>query len=93
MDLLIIVHIKSSFDSWKAVFDADPGDRKDFADETRMQVGKVDDKTAMVQVFDVDMQKISQMMNDPNSPVADIMAEHIIRHDIYIVEQMSPANA
>ena len=55
MDLLIIVHIKSSFDSWKAVFNADPGDRKDFADETRMQVGKLDDKTAMVQLLDVDM--------------------------------------
>ncbi len=93
MDLLIVVHIKSSYDSWKAVFDADPGGRKDFTDETRTQVGKVDDKTAMVQFFDVDMQKMSQMMNDPNSPVADIMAEHVIRHDIYKVEQMSPPNA
>ena len=34
MDLLIVVHIKISYDSWKAVFDADPGGRKDFADET-----------------------------------------------------------
>ena len=93
MDLLIIVHIKSSFDSWKTVFDADPGDRKDFADETRMQVGKVDDKTAMVQLFDVDMQKMSQMINNPNSPVADFMADHIVRREIYKVEQMSPPSA
>ena len=32
MELLIIVHIKSSYDSWKAVFDDDPGNRKEFAD-------------------------------------------------------------
>ena len=93
MDLLIVVHIKSSYDSWKAVFDADPGNRKDFADETRTRVGKGNDNTAMVQLFDVDMQKMSQMVNNPNSPVADIMAEHIVKREIYKVEEMSPPSA
>ena len=93
MDILIVAHIKSSYNSWKAVFDADPGGRNGFVDETRTRVGKLDDKTAMVQLFNVDMQKMSQMMNDPNSPVADIMAEHIIKHDIYKIEQMTPLNA
>jgi|TARA_B100000953_G_scaffold21189_1_gene17619 hypothetical protein len=93
MELLIIVHIKSSYDSWKAVFDADPGNRKEFADESRTRVGKVDENTAMVQLFDVDMQKMSQMINKPNSPVADIMAEHIVSREIYKVEKMTPPSA
>ena len=90
MDLLVVVHIKSSYDSWKAVFDADPAGREEFADDTRTRVAKVDDNTAMVQLFDVDMQKMSEMINDPNSPVADVMAEHIEKRDVYKVEQMSP---
>ena len=90
MDLLIVVHIKSSYDGWKAVFDADPAGREEFADDTRTRVAKVDDNTAMVQLFDVDMQKMSEMINDPNSPVADVMADHVEKRDVYKVEQMSP---
>ena len=90
MDLLVVVHIKSSYDSWKAVFDADPAGREEFADDTRTRVAKVDDNTAMVQLFDVDMQKMSEMINDPNSPVADVMADHVEKRDVYKVEQMSP---
>ena len=90
MDLLIVVHIKSSYDSWKAVFDADPAGREKFADDTRTRVAKVDDNTAMVQLFDVDMQKMSKILNNPNSPVADVMADHIEKRDVYKVEQMSP---
>ena len=90
MDLLVVVHIKSSYDGWKAVFDADPAGREEFADDTRTRVAKVDDNTAMVQLFDVDMQKMSEMINDPNSPVADVMADHVEKRDVYKVEQMSP---
>ena len=84
MDLLLVVHIKSSYDSWKAVFDADPAGREEFADDTRTRVAKVDDNTAMVQLFDVDMQKMSKILNDPNSPVADVMADHIEKRDVYL---------
>ena len=90
MDLLVVVHIKSSYDSWKAVFDADPAGREEFADDTRTRVAKVDDNTAMVQLFDVDMQKMSKILNDPNSPVADVMADHIEKRDVYKVAQMCP---
>ena len=90
MDLLVVVHIKSSYDGWKAVFDADPAGREEFADDTRTRVAKVDDNTAMVQLFDVDMQKMSKILNDPNSPVADVMADHVEKRDVYKVEQMSP---
>jgi len=47
----------------------------------------------MVQLFDVDMQKMSQMINKPNSPVADIMADHIVSREIYKVEKMAPPSA
>ena len=77
MDLLVVVHITSSYDSWKEVFDSNPADRA----------------TAMVQLFNVDMQKMSEVLNDPNSPAAEAMASHIEKREIYKVEQMTPPGA
>ncbi len=93
MDLLIIVHIKSSYDGWKAVFDSNLAGRQEFADETRTRVAKADDNTAMVQLFDVDMQKMSKVLNDPNSTAAEVMAEHIVSREIYKVEKMTPPSS
>ena len=90
MDLLVVVHITSSYESWKEVFDSNPADRAAFADDDRTRVAKVDDNTAMVQLFNVDMQKMSKIINNPNSPAADLMAEHVEKRDLYKVEQMSP---
>ena len=56
MDLLVVVHITSSYDSWKEVFDSNPADRAAFADDDRTRVAKGADTTAMVQLFNVDMQ-------------------------------------
>ena len=93
MDLLIIVNIKSSYDSWKAIFDSNPAERQEFADETRTRVAKADDNTAMVQLFDVDMQKMSKVLNNPNSTAAEVMAEHVVSREIYKVEKMNPPSA
>ncbi len=93
MDLLIIVNIKSSYDSWKAIFDSNPADRQEFADETRTRVAKADDNTAMVQLFDVDMQKMSKILNDPNSTVTEVMAQHVVSREIYKVEEMTPPSS
>ena len=90
MDLLIIVNIKSSYDSWKAIFDSNPADRQEFADDTRTRIAKADENTAMVQLFDVDMQKMSKVLNDPNSPAAKEMAEHVVSREIYKIEKMNP---
>ena len=90
MDLCIVVHIKSTYDSWKAIFDNDPGGRNSFVDENRTRVGKVDDNMAMVQLFDVDMPKMAKMMNDPNSPVKEIMEEHVVKQEIYTITKMVP---
>ena len=90
MDLLIIVHIKSSYEAWKAIFNSNPATREEFADESRTRVAKADDNTAMVQLFDVDMQKMSQMLNNPNSATVEAMAEHVESREIYKVEKMNP---
>jgi len=93
MDLLVVVHITSSYDSWKEIFDSNPADRAAFADDDRTRVAKVDDNTAMVQLFNVDMQKMSEVLNDPNSPAAETMAAHVEKREIYKVEQMTPPGA
>ena len=78
MDLLAVVHIKSNYDAWKALFDDGKPNREEFSDESRTRVAKVDDNTAMVQLFDVDMQK---------------MAEHVEKRDLYKLEVMTPPGA
>ena len=47
----------------------------------------------MVQLFNVDMQKMSEVLNDPNSPAAEAMAAHVEKREIYKVEQMTPPGA
>ena len=44
----------------------------------------------MVQLFNVDMPKMAQMMNDPNSPAQEIMEEHVLKHEIYTITEMAP---
>ena len=50
----------------------------------------MDDKTAMVQLFDVDMQKMSAVLNDPNSEVNTSMEDHVEKREMYKIEAMSP---
>ena len=90
MDLLIVVHIKSSYESWAEVFNSDPGVRSEFADEERTRIAKVDNNTALVQLFDVNMQKMAAVLNDPNSTIATAMAGHVESRELYRLEQMSP---
>ena len=90
MDLLVIVHIKSSYDGWKTVFDSFSDGRENFSDDSRTRVAKVDDNTAMVQLFDVDMQKMTKAINDPNSSVQDAMEDHVVSREIFKVEKMTP---
>ena len=91
MDLLAVVHIKSSYDAWKALFDDGQANREEFSDESRTRVAKVDDNTVMVQLFDVDMQKMAETLN--NSSVGKAMAEHVEKRDLYKLEVMTPPGA
>ena len=50
----------------------------------------MDDSTAMVQLFDVDMPKMANRMSDPNSPLKPMMEEHILKQEIYTITKMVP---
>ena len=47
----------------------------------------------MVQLFDVDMQKMTKAINDPNSSVQDAMEDHVVSREIFKVEKMTPPGA
>ena len=52
----IVVKVScNSFDDWKKEFDGHDA-RANVCDESRTTVGKVDDKNAIVMMYDVDMQ-------------------------------------
>ncbi|MAV61606.1 MAG: hypothetical protein CMQ83_04545 [Gammaproteobacteria bacterium] len=89
MDLCVVVHIKSSYDSWKAEFDNDLSGRSSWLDEERTTVGKVDDNTAIVQLFNVDMEKMKSVLNDSES-AAKIMEEHVLKREFYSMAEMKP---
>ena len=44
----------------------------------------------MGQLFDVDMQKMSKVVNNPNSDIAEAMEEHVVSRKIYKIEKMAP---
>ena len=55
MNVLVIAHLKSSYEDWKSLFDAD-AERANFCDESQTKVGRVDEHTGMITLFDVDME-------------------------------------
>ncbi|MBT4249685.1 hypothetical protein HOD84_05000 [bacterium] len=87
MDLCVVVHIKSSYDSWKKEFDNDLSGRSSWLDEDRTLIGKVDEKTAMVQLFNVDMEKMKSVLNDPKS-AAKAMEKHVSKREFYTITGM-----
>ncbi|MED5407035.1 MAG: hypothetical protein VYD25_04765 [Pseudomonadota bacterium] len=88
MDLMITAHIKSSYEEWKGLFDADAGPRGDLCDEARTMVGKVDERTAIIALFDVDMAALGQRLNDPE--FQKMTEPYVDRHDVYTIEPMAP---
>ena len=66
MELMITAHLKSSYDSWKTLFDGDSV-RAEYCNESKTMVGKVDDKTALIVLFDVDKAKWKHASPAPSS--------------------------
>ena len=54
------------------------------------RVAKVDDKTAMIQIFDVDMQKMSEALNNPNAATAAATDDHVVKREVFKLEPMAP---
>ena len=79
MDVHIIVKLKSSYEEWHKLFLDDKDNRKKICNETRTLVGKANDKTAVVTLFDVDELAMKGMMENPDfqKMVEPYVEEHI----------------
>ena len=79
MDVHIIVKLKSSYEAWLQLFVDDADRRSQLCDESRTLVAKANETTAVITVFDVDMEAMGAMMADPDfqKKVADYVEEHI----------------
>ena len=79
MDVHIIVKLKSSYETWKELFDIDADNRSKLCDENRTLVGQAIDTTAIVTLFSVDMEAMGKMMADPefHKLTEDYVDEHI----------------
>ena len=86
MNVLVTAHLKQSYDAWKKIFDADTA-RAEFCDEGRTMVGRVDDNTALIALFDVDSEKMTQRLTSPE--FNDLVKDHVVKHDAYSFEAMS----
>ena len=88
MNLMMIAHLKKSFESWKELFDNDPA-RSEFCDESKTMVGRVDDKTALLVLFDVDQVKMKSYLT--SQLFADLVKDYVEKHDSYKLEELAPA--
>lgn len=86
MDILMLVKLSVPYDEWKAVFDGDRPDTVAFAKE--VTVAQVDDETAMVLSFDVDMEAQARYMSEPEN--AARIASVAEGHTIYSLTELSP---
>ena len=87
MNLMITAHLKRSFDSWKVLFDNDDSVRANYCDESKTMVGKVDDKTALIALFDVDQAKMNARLSSPE--FAKLVEDYVERHDLYTLDEMA----
>ena len=79
MDIHIIVKLKSSYEAWHELFANDADNRSKICEESKTLVGKADASTALVTLFDVDMEALGAMMADPEFQklIEDYVEEHI----------------
>ena len=88
MDIHIIVKLKSSYEAWHELFANDAENRSKICDESRTLVGKADDATALVTLFNVDMQAMGAMMEDPD--FQKLTEDYVIEHIPYSLTPLAP---
>ena len=79
----MVVKLKSSYDSWHQLFANDGENRKKICDESRTLVGKANDTTALVTLFDVDMEAMGAMMSDP--AFHKLTEDYVEEHNAYTI--------
>ena len=79
MDVHVVVKLQSSYGAWHELFINDAENRTKICDESKTLVGKADDATALVTLFDVDMEAMGAMMSDPefHKITENYVEEHI----------------
>jgi len=88
MDVHIIVKLKSSYEDWHKLFLNDKDNRKKLCNESRTLVGKANDKTAVVTLFDVDEIAMKEMMENPD--FQKMVEPYVEEHIPFALTPMSP---
>ena len=88
MDIHIIVKLKSSYEQWHKLFVDDADNRSKICDESKTLVGKADDATALVTLFDVDMPAMGAMMEDPD--FQKLTEDYVIEHIPFTITPLTP---
>ena len=88
MDIHIIVKLKSSYEAWHELFVNDAENRSRICGEGRTLVGKADDVTALVTLFDVDMAAMGAMMEDPE--FQKFTEDYVVEHIPYSISPLAP---
>jgi hypothetical protein len=86
MNVLVTAHLKKGYDVWKKLFDSDTA-RAEYCDESRTMVGKVDDNTALIALFNVDGAKMKARLT--SAEFAELVDDYVVKHDAYTFEEMS----
>jgi hypothetical protein len=83
MDIHLIIKLKSSYESWHKTFTDHVDVRSKVCDESKTLVGKANNSTVLVTLFNVNMVAMGAMMADPEFVKMNAKhVEEIIPHSI-----------
>ena len=88
MDIHLIIKLKSTYEAWHDLFGNDAENRSKICDESITLVGKANDATALVTLFDVDMEAMGAMMADPE--FQKLTEEYVEEHIPYSISALNP---
>jgi hypothetical protein len=88
MDIHLIVKLKSSYEAWHELFVNDVDNRSKICNDSKTLVGKADDSTALVTLFDVDMAAMGAMMADPE--FQKLTENYVEEHIPYSITPLNP---
>ena len=89
MDIHVIVKLKSTYEAWHDIFVNDAENRSKICDESKTLVGKADDATALITLFDVDMEAMGEMMADPD--FHKLTEDYVEEHIPYSITALNPS--
>ena len=88
MDIHIIVKLKSSYEDWHKLFLEDTDNRAKICNENRTLVGKANEKTAVITLFDVDEAAMKGMMKDQD--YQKMVEPYVEKHIPFALTPISP---